>query len=252
MSTYLDLTNLLLRRLLDTELTETSFMTATSTQATAKDCVKAAVQEIYQEEPRWPFRYKVGSQDLEIGVEEYSLPFSVGNEASYVDWNSFRIQKDSALNINTTQLQYISHEEWMHYLRDSDEDSETSGLRAPQYVFLTQGPIDSNRVLSFGVTPSPDKEYSVLYDYNAQYPEFEAFDDETAIPTQFDYVIINTALKYFSVFKDNTEQAEYWASEAKRSLSTMRRNLIPRMDSMRSTVVNFGGYVRSSRFSDRI
>lgn len=251
MSTYLELTNMLLRALLDTELTQSNFATATSTQASAKDCIRKAVQEIYSEEPNWPFRYRTGSQVLTIGQEQYTLPTSTGNEVSAVDWNSFRIQKDDTLNINTTPLKLISHDEWKHFLRPSDEDSETDGTEAPKYVFLTSGSTASN-FLSFGVSPSPDAAYTVLFDYTAIYPAFTLYSDETGIPERFDYVIINYALNFYYMFKDNTEQASVWESRARKSLSTMKRNLIPRQDSMRSTVINFGGYTRGSPFWDRI
>ncbi len=249
MSTYLELTNMLLRRLLDTELTQSNFATATSTQATAKDCIRAAVQEIYQIENRWPFRYRTGSQLLTIGEEQYALPSSTNNEVNSVDWNSFRIQGDVALGIGTTPLELISKEEWDKFLRPRDEDSSTNGVNVPRYVFLVQGPT-ANNYLSFGISPSPTRAYTVLFDYNAIYPEFTDYDDETGIPSRFDYVIINMAQKHFSAFKDNSEQVAFWSKEAEKSLSIMKRNLIPRHDGMRSRVINPGGGVGSGRWSD--
>jgi len=248
MSTYLELTNLLLRRLNDTELTQSNFATATSTQASAKDCIRAAIQEIYSEETTWPFRYRSGSQLLTVGQEQYALPSSAGDEVSSVDWNSFRIQGSTVLGVSTTPLEFISHDEWKKYLRATDEDSSTTGVGIPRYVFLTQG-ATANDYLGFGVSPSPSVAYTVLFDYNAVYPEFEDHDDETGIPERFDYVIINYALKHFYMFKDNTEQAGYWSNEAKRSLAKMRRNLMPKQDGIRSRVVNYGGGVGSGRWS---
>lgn len=250
MSTFLELTNQLLRRLLDTELTQSNFASAVSTQATAKDCIKAAVQEIYQEETKWPFRYRTGSQTLTIGVEQYALPSSTGNEVNSVDWNSFRIQ---GAGVNTTPLEFISHDEWKKFLRPRDEDAGSTGVGVPRYVFLTQGST-ANDYLSFGISPSPTAAYTVLFDYNAVYPEFEIHSDETGIPSRFDFVIINYALKHFYAFKDNTDQTNLWMNESKKSLSLMRRNLIPKQDNIRSRVVNFGGGVGSGRWSigDRI
>ncbi len=250
MSTYLELANLLLRRLLDTELTQSNFATATSTQATAKDCIRASVQELYQEEPNWPFRYRTGSQVLTAGVEQYALPSSTGNEVNSVDWKSFRVQKDDTLGIQTIPLEYVSHDQWKRWLRPTDEDSDTDGIQVPKYVFLTPGASASDYI-RFGISPSPDEAYTVLFDYTAIYPEFDAYDDETGIPERFNYVILNYALKHFYMFKDNTEQAGYWSNEAKRSLAIMRRNLIPKKDSMVSTVVNFGRINRGTTFGDR-
>ncbi len=250
MSTYLELTNLLLRRTLDTELTQSNFASATSTQATAKDCIKAAVQEIYSEETEWPFRYRSGSQLLTAGNTEYSLPVTSNNETSAVDWDSFRIEKDNTLGVNTTPLKLISHDEWTQFYRDKDEDAGNDGLGVPKFIFLTQGST-ANDYLSFGVTPSPNEAYTVIFDYNAIYPEFTNYDDNVGIPSRFDYVIINYALKHFNMFKDNTEQAAFWTSEARKSLAVMQSILMPRKDSMRSTVINFGGDLRRGAFFGR-
>lgn len=242
MSTYLDLTNQLLRRLNDTELTQSNFATAKSTQATAKDHIRAAVQEIFSEETEWPFRYRSGSQLLTVGQEEYALPSTSNNEVNSVDWHSFRIQKNDTIGINTTPLALISHDEWKESLRAADEDSESTGLGVPKYVFLTQGST-ANDYLSFGVSPSPSEAYTVTFDYNAINPEFTNYDDDVGIPSRYDYVIINFALKHFYFFKDNTEQGSIWMNEAKKSLATMRRNLMPRQDRMRSSVVNQGNQI---------
>lgn len=249
MSTYLELTNMLLRKLLDTELTSSNFASATSTQATAKDCIREAVQEIYQEETNWPFRYRTGSQTLSIGVEQYALPTSTGDEVNSVDWKSFRIQESSSLGVSTTPLEYISHDEWKRWLRPADEDSETVGRQMPKFVYLTPGATAGN-YLRFGVSPSPDQAYTVLFDYSAIYPAFSAYSDDPGIPSRFDYVIIDMALKRFYMFKDNSEQAAYWAGEAKKGLAVMRRNLMPKKDYMRSSVVNFGRRNRGTTFGE--
>lgn len=240
MSTYLELTNLLLRRLLDVELTESTFASARSTQATAKDCIRAAIEEIYLREPNWPFSYLQGSQLLAIGQEEYAFPTGDTTKNNSVDWRSFRIQKNDGLSVNTTPLQLISHDEWKQWLRDKDEDSLTTGRGVPRYVFLTQGATATD-FGAFGVSPSPDAAYTVLYDYHVSYPDFSAFDDEIPIPSRFNHVIINCALKHFYMFKDNNDQAAFWTNEFNSSFSIMRGNLFPKQDSMRSNVVNSGG-----------
>jgi hypothetical protein len=240
MSTYLELTNELLRRTLDTELTASNFASATSTQATAKDLIKIAVDEIFASEEYWPFAYMTGEQLLSVGVEQYALPSSTGLANNAVDWKSFRIEKDDTLGINTTPLELISHDEWKMFLRQYDEDSEADGRGVPKYVFVTNGAIASDNG-SFGISPSPNEAYTVLFDYYVTNPDLSAYDDEVLIPSRFNFVIINFALKHFNMFKDNSEQATFWTSEAKKSLKSMRDNLLPRQDAMRSTVVNFGG-----------
>jgi len=240
MSTFLELTNKLLRRLLEVQLTMSTFASAESTQATAKDCIEAAVQEIYNKEHRWPFAFKTGSVTLTAGTTEYNFPFTNPNETNAVDWESFRIQKSTTFNINTTPLRLIRRDDWLRSLRAEDEDNSTDGRGAPMYVFVTAGPTNSD-FGGFGVSPNPDEEFVIDFDYYKVSPGLSAHDDETDIPSRFDYVIINFALKHFYMFKDNIEQAQLWTAEAEKALADMKYTLMPRKDSMTSTVINYGG-----------
>jgi hypothetical protein len=233
MSTFFELTNLLLRRLLETELTTSNFVSARSTQNTAKDCVRDAVDEILTRDKRWPFFYQPGSQLLSVGVEEYTLPV----DCESVDWKSFRLRKNDTLLIQTTPLMYLSRDEWFERYRPSDEDVGTDGRGAPQFVFNS----DYGASTSFGLTPSPDQAYTVDFQYYKFITSLDLYDDECIIPDRYNHVILDTALKYFYAFKDNLEQTSLWESRSEKAISRMKQNLIDPVDNMRSSVMNFGG-----------
>ena len=55
MTTFLNLTNELLREMNEVELASGSFATATGIQAHVKDSVNRAYLDIVNEEPQWPF-----------------------------------------------------------------------------------------------------------------------------------------------------------------------------------------------------
>lgn len=232
-STYLELTNELLRRLLETELTSTEFPSARSTQATAKDCIRASVAEISAAEREWPYNYTTGTEVLVAGTLEYDFPTNY----KMADWESFYIEKDDTLGVSTTVLQQMSRDNWFKRHRVSDLDAGASGSSVPRFVF------DSNigGVKSFGVTPVPDAAYTLKYEYYKKDVELSLYDDEVSIPKEFNYVIINGALKHFYMFKDNTEQAGIWTNEFNRTLNQMRHMLIPKKDDMLDTRVNYGG-----------
>ena len=232
-STYLDLTNELLRRLLEGQLTASTFASARATQATAKDCIRAAVNEIYAREKEWPFNYVAGSQLLTVGTEEYALPADCDN----VDWESFRIQKDDTLNVKTIPLHLISRDMWYKRYRPVDEDSGTDGVSVPSYVF------DSvyGATRAFGVTPSPNEAYTVAFDYFKDPAQLSLWDDTVTIPVRYNYVILNHALVHFYMFKDNVDQARVWTETAKESLSVMRHALIAKKDDIKDTRTNYGG-----------
>lgn len=232
-SSYLDLTNELLRRLLEAQITSTEFASVRSTQATAKDCIRAAIKEINAAEKEWPYHYQTTSQLLVVGTTEYAFP----TNCKTPDWESFYLAKDDALGINTLPLRMISRDLWMQRFRPFDLDASTDGLAPPAYVF------DSSLggVRAFGITPSPDKAYTVHYEYYKKDDELSAYSDLVSIPPEFDYVTINMALKHFYAHKDNSEQASLWLKEANNSLNQMRHTLIPKKDNMVDTRVNFGG-----------
>lgn len=233
MSTYLELTNELLRRVQDTELTESNFASARSTQATAKDCIKASINEIMAYEKEWAFNFTSGSQILTIADNLYILPADCDSP----DWESFRILKDDVINQNTVPLDLISKDFWYKQYRPMDEDSVPTGRMVPCYVFMsTEG-----GQTSFGVTPAPDKAYTVAFDYYVIETQLDLFSDSVRIPERFNYVIINGGLKHFNMYKDNTEQGAYWTKEFDNSMSRMRQYLAPRKDDLRDTRVNFGG-----------
>lgn len=236
-STYLSLTNELLRRLNQTTVSESDFPSVRSIQATAKDCIRASVAEINAKEKEWPFQYMSGSQTLTVGVNEYALPV----DCKMPDWESFFIERDDDLSQTTRSLKMISRDEWLQKYRVLDYDSDT-GIECPKFVF------DSSfgGVRGFGVTPAPDQEYTVGYEYYALDTELSAATDEVLIPKQYDYVIINGALKHFYMSKDNTQQGQLWMGEFDKTLNQMRHDLIPKKDNMVDTMVNLRGNNRKS------
>jgi len=229
-TSYLGLTNKLLRRLNEVEVTDAQFASVRNVQSAAKDCIIAAINEINTKEFEWPFNAKTGTTTLVAGQEEYTWP----SDFSVPDWYSFRILKSEPLNSNNKSLKYLTKEDFFHYYRDRDDNNSPQGMGVPDFVF-------PRNAYGFGVTPSPNAAYLVEYQYFATPVDLVDYDDLSNIPTQFDYVIINYALKHFYMYKDNIEQAGFWSTEAEKSLRQMSSFLVNRDDYASSTVTNFGG-----------
>lgn len=226
-STFLDLTNKLLRRLNEAQLTETSFVSARNLHASAKDFIIDAIDEIQSKEPRWSFNADNTSQVLTVGQELYDFNLLT----TVVDWESFCIQKDDTLSVRTTPLVLINQDEWYKLLRPRDDDAGVDGVRLPKYVFQAhQG--------KFGISPSPDKTYTVTYDRFIKPARMVNYDDTSTIPSHFDYVILDHALMMFNMHKDNAEQTQLSAARAANSLSTMRMAALNRQDRMTDTRTN--------------
>ena len=203
-STYISLCNQVLRRLNEVEVAEGAFDSVTGVQALVKDAVKAAVAKINQAEFEWPFNAAEETDKLVVGQEEYSWP----SFYKIADWNSFQIQEDTAQGVSYTTLKYIERDEWYKNHRDNDYSSGTDGISVPRFVFPSHGN-------GYGVSPSPDKAYTLKFRYYQNYSDISAADDVTRIPDSYDTVLVDGALYHLYMFKDNLEssQASFMAFE---------------------------------------
>ena len=203
-STYISLCNQVLRRLNEVEVAEGAFDSVTGVQALVMDAVKAAVAKINQAEFEWPFNAAEETDTLVVGQEEYSWP----SFYKVADWNSFQIQEDTAQGVSYTTLKYIERDEWYKKHRDNDYSSGTDGISVPRFVFPSHGN-------GYGVSPSPDKAYTLKFRYYQNYSDISAADDVTRIPDSYDTVLVDGALYHLYMFKDNLEssQASFMAFE---------------------------------------
>jgi len=203
-STYISLCNQVLRRLNEVEVAEGAFDSVTGVQALVKDAVKAAVAKINQAEFEWPFNAAEETDTLVVGQEEYSWP----SFYKIADWNSFQIQENTAQGVSYTTLKYIERDEWYKNHRDNDYSSGTDGISVPRFVFPSHGN-------GYGVSPSPDKAYTLKFRYYQNYSDISAADDVTRIPDSYDTVLVDGALYHLYMFKDNLEssQASFMAFE---------------------------------------
>ena len=195
-SSYIDLCNKTLRRLNEVEISADDFPTVRGVQALVKDAVKAAIAKVNQAEYGWPFNAAEHTQVLNVGQTEYTWPdyFKVS------DWNSFQIQKDDSLAVTYKTLKSIDRDEWYRDYRDDDYEAGSAGRAVPDFVFPSHGN-------GFGVSPSPDKAYTIRFRYYQNYSDLTAATDVTRIPESFDTVIVDGAIYNLYMFKDNLEAA---------------------------------------------
>ena len=227
-SNYLSLCNQVLRRLNEVEIVEGDFLTTTGIQSLVKDAVKSAVSKINQAEFEWPFNAAEQSETLVVGQAEYTWPqyFKVA------DWNTFQIQADATLGSSFTTLKFIERDEWYRNYRDQDDNSGTTGLTAPRYVFPSHGN-------GFGVSPSPDKAYALKFRYFLNYSDISNADDVTRIPDSYDIVLIDGAIYYLYIFKDNMEAAQASYAAFEKGIKDLQSLYINNYQSLRDTRIKF-------------
>jgi len=214
-STFLDLTNKVIRRVNDIELTSLTFGAATGFSAVAKDAVIDSIRRINQHQNTWPFNYTDTTQTLTADQAVYSFPADL----KVPDWDSFLIQKSDALSVPAKNLYLIDYDEWIARFRERDKDLETGEGGIPDYVYRTQ----DNKM---GFSTVPDKAYVVEYGYWATPDDLSLHSDTTNIPTAFDHLIVSGALYYVYMFRSNEQAASIENSRFNEGLRAMRTLLI--------------------------
>lgn len=227
-STYLSLTNQVLRRLNEVEIAQSDFNNARGVQALAKDSVRNAVAKINQTEFEWPFNAAEHVQVLSPGQTEYSWPLYFKT----ADFNSFQIQKDTGLSVDYRGLDFIERDVWYKNYRDEDYNAGPEGRDVPEFVFPAHGN-------GYGVTPSPDAAYTLRFRYFMGTSALQAFDDEVRIPDAFDATIVEGALYYMYMFRDNSEAANIAANVFEQGVKEMRTLLINKYERITDTRIRF-------------
>ena len=227
-STYIDLTNALLRRLNEVEIEVADFADVRGVQALAKDAVRASIAKINAAEFEWPFNSAEHSQSLTVGEEDYSWPQFFKS----VEWNSFYIVNDGTNTNTTTSLDFVSRDYYYDRLRNADLDAGTSGLGLPSYVFPSHGN-------GYGVTPSPNKAYVLRFRYFLNYAELLNYDDQTRVPSTYDHVLIAGAMYHMYLFRDNSEMAGIAQQEFMAGIKEMQTLLLNKYASIEDTRVSY-------------
>lgn len=121
--TYLTLTNKVLARLNEVQLTSSSFANARGIQVQAKNAINESVRYINQKEFQYPFNHSTKTETLVPGTVRYSIPTT----AKTVDYNTFRMVKDSDLGSSGGRLYIINYNDYINsYITQEDEITTTT------------------------------------------------------------------------------------------------------------------------------
>jgi len=239
-TTYLTLTNDILRELNEIELTSATFANAKGVQNFVKESINKSIKDIANEEPQLPFFAVAASGETDpfygnvtvasvAGTRWYTLKSgssSITTDYSSVDWDDFYV---TTINVSGESAPYVSKglsfitlEDWTRYYRDSEnaDDSDSQNYGEPQYV------IRSPDHRKFGLSPIPDKVYNVhFYAYSAPTP-LSAYSDEIVFPDQYSNVITARTRYYVWQFKESPQQAAFALDDYKKGMRQMKSNLI--------------------------
>lgn len=224
-STYLSLTNELLRRLNEVELDATTFDGARNVQALAKDSINSSVRELLHSGQDWPFTITTYAQTLAVGVSEYSFPTDLNS----VDWESFYLKKFNDSN-TPGKLIVIPYTEYIERYRGQDEMAGTGGYGPTKLVYMTQES-------KFGISPAPDQTYVIEYKYWNFPATLSLATNTCVVPERFNNVIIDGAMMFMMLFRSNEQSASIHKDKFEQGIKAMRRLLMDEPLHVRSTML---------------
>ena len=241
-TTYLGLSNEVLRELNEVILTSGNFASATGIQSFVKDAINKSIFDIANEEPQLPFFSAGASGETDpfygnvtvatvAGTRWYTLKAdssSITTDYSSVDWDDFYL---TTINVSgeTTPfvskgLNFLTLADWKRYYRDGEnsDDAEGSNASHGEPVYVIKSP-DHRK---FGLSPIPDKVYNVHFYAFTKPTSLSAHDDAIVLPEQYSNVITARTRYYVHQFKENIQQAAFALDEYKKNMRTMKSNLI--------------------------
>ena len=239
-TTYLELSNEILREMNEVELTQATFGSAVGIQSHVKDVINRSYLDMVNEEAQWPFlavaesgttdpRYGNVNIETVAGTRWYELKPSSSNlttDYGYIDWDNFLVTtvgvSGETAPFDMQPLRFVTIEEFKDYYQTSEnlDDADTQQFGLPRRVLKSP----DNR--KFGLSPIPDKVYKVWFFAYSLTTKLSAHSDEVVFPDLYVPVLINRARYYVHQFKDNAQAAAFSLEDYKKGLKNMQLNLM--------------------------
>jgi hypothetical protein len=239
-TTYLELTNEVLRELNEIPLTSANFTSAVGLQQFVKDSINKSIFDIANEEPQLPFLAVGESGETDpfygnvtvasvAGTRWYELKASsssLKDDYASIDWDDFYL---TTINVSgetapfvSKGLGFLSLADWKRYYRDSEnvDDADAQSYGEPSRV------IKSPDGRKFGLSPIPDKVYNIHFYAFDKPTKLSAHGDTVVFPEQYTNIITARARYYVWQFKESPQQAAFAMDDYKKAMRTMKSNLI--------------------------
>ena len=120
--TFLTLTNSVITRMNEVELTSSTFSSSRGVQTQCKNAVNEAIRYINQREFGYSFNHATNTSTLVPGKVRYDLPTSTKS----IDYTTARIKKDNDLNASGNGLTTLNYNEYIQNEYANQEDEVTS------------------------------------------------------------------------------------------------------------------------------
>lgn len=153
----------------------------------------------------------------------YTVPSSLSTPAT---GTIYSIPKWSEKKL--TRLDYDGYRKQGYEARDREAVIKDANS-IPSYIVQKT---DNNFIISSGAG-APDKQYTIYYEGFTLPTALTDYDDVPEIPEAYEQVIIDKALYYAYMYRNNIEEADRADDRYEKNVNKMRRALIPLSDYMR-------------------
>lgn len=213
---YLGLVNDVAARYNETALTSDNFASAAGFYSAIKEALNASLRHINQAHYQWPFNHQLEELVLEAGVSRYTAP----PNTKLIDFESFRVRRNTSLDVSEGKmLTELSYSEYLSTYIDQEYETDVTKGGVPRNVARAK---DGD----FIIVPMPDKAYEIEYEYFTFPVDLALSTDVPVVPERFRHVIIDGAMYYAYMFRDNIEQAQLSQAKFESGLKQMRSLLI--------------------------
>jgi hypothetical protein len=221
---FLGLVNEVNRRFNEVELTQANFATSKGFYNAAKDSVNAAIRDVNQTHFEWPFNHVTEEETITAGQSRYPTP----PNASTVDFNSFRIKENATFGNDTIKLRPLVYEDYLNRFVAQEYSTSDTVRGVPSFVVQTPS-------LEYIISPVPDFNYEVVYEYFRISVDMQQPTDVPYIPERFKHIIVDGAMYHAYMFRGNEQSAAMAKSKFEEGLKRMRIILINRYNYVTAT-----------------
>ena len=221
---FLGLTNLLLQRVNEVELSSSNFSSTTGFNSSAKQYINNSINFINRRQHMWPWNYVSYDETLTAGQSRYSYQ----SDTKVVDFDTFRIQQDDTFGNDTQWLKPVNYDEYVRRYIDAEYETDTSIRDIPYLVFKAK-----NR--EYGVYPPPKEAYTLTFEYFSSPAKLSAATDVPTIPEAFEDIIVDGGEYYTNYFRGDLEAANLMYRKWTDDIDSMRRIYIPFEDDLVDT-----------------
>ena len=228
MATFLTLTNLILGRLNEVQLTSSTFSSATGMQLNMQNAVNAAIYDICRREQQWPFIYSQQTLTTVIGTQSYTPP----SNCQAIKWNTFGIVRNDNASppIVAATLTEMDYNLWATRRRFLDQQLTSTNYSTPTNVIKGD---DGSIILS----PPPKQVMNITYDAWATPTGLVNYNDSCVIPDSFNYIITDGAMWYGYDFRGDKAAKDDAENKFNSGVKEMQRLLIKPTNAFQSTMV---------------